>query len=62
METKIKALKFWIIIYKNPIQEEARIMKIASSEKAAIKLAEKTLKRKIQVLSIKPKKVFSWMN
>lgn len=37
-------------------------MKIASSEKAAIKLAEKTLKRKIQVISVKAKKVFSWMN
>jgi len=55
-------LKFWIIIYKNPIQEEARMMKIASSEKDAIKLAEKTLKRKIQVISVKAKEVFTWMN
>jgi hypothetical protein len=62
VETKAKALKFWKIIYINPIQEEATIMKIASSEKAAIKLAEKTLKRKIQVISVKAKKVFSWMN
>jgi tetraacyldisaccharide-1-P 4'-kinase len=62
MEAKTKALKFWKITYINPIQEEAKIMKIASTEKDAIKLAEKTLKRKIKVLSVKAKEVFTWMN
>jgi hypothetical protein len=62
VETKAETLKFWKITYINPIQEEAKMMKIASSEKDAIKLAEKTLKRKIQVISVKAKEVFTWMN
>jgi hypothetical protein len=53
-------MKLWWITYINPIGKESRSLKIASSQRQAIKFLEKTLKRSPKIVKVEEKNFTLW--